>query len=292
MAQRIFGSIPGVAVGAAFANRKTLAKSGVHRPTQAGISGSASDGGADPIAVSGGYEDDSDFGDEIIYTGHGGRDSGTGKQIADQELSRGNLALQHNLSSGQPVRVVRGANSGSPFAPKAGFRYDGLYTVDDCWQEKGKSGYRIIRYRLLRLSAEMTPMSTTEPSLGDPPLGSPSPTRQRSSVTRVVRDTAVSRHVKALHKYECQVCGTTLDTPAGKYAEAAHIKPLGEPHNGPDTPDNILCLCPNCHVLFDRGAIAVADDLSLIGIDGDLKQLDDHTISSEYLKYHRDHYGS
>lgn len=30
--------------------------------------------GADSIVVSGGYPDDADYGDEIIYTGHGGRD--------------------------------------------------------------------------------------------------------------------------------------------------------------------------------------------------------------------------
>jgi hypothetical protein len=35
--------------------------------------------------------------------------------------------------------------------------------------------------------------------------------------------------------------------------EAAHIRPLGAPHNGPDTLDNTLCLCPNHHVLFDHG---------------------------------------
>jgi predicted restriction endonuclease len=27
---------------------------------------------------------------------------------------------------------------------------------------------------------------------------------------------------------------------------------------------NVLCLCPNDHVLFDRGAIYVADDLEVI----------------------------
>ena len=34
--------------------------------------------------------------------------------------------------------------------------------------------------------------------------------------------------------------------------EAAHIRPLGAPHNGPDTLDNTLCLCPNHHVPFDH----------------------------------------
>ncbi len=44
----------------------------------AGISGSESEG-ADSIVLSGGYEDDEDLGDEIVYAGHGGR-AGKGRQ--------------------------------------------------------------------------------------------------------------------------------------------------------------------------------------------------------------------
>ena len=56
-------------------------------PPMAGISGTATEG-ADSIVVSGGYEDDEDHGDEIIYTGAGGNDPRTKKQIADQTLDR------------------------------------------------------------------------------------------------------------------------------------------------------------------------------------------------------------
>jgi putative restriction endonuclease len=53
-----------------FASRDELNKTGVHLPTRAGISGAAEEG-ADSIVLSGGYEDDRDDGDVIIYTGHG-----------------------------------------------------------------------------------------------------------------------------------------------------------------------------------------------------------------------------
>jgi putative restriction endonuclease len=92
MLERIFGEIPGVAVGAVFPTRRALHDAGVHRPLQGGISGAGLEG-ADSIILSGGYEDDIDFGDEIIYTGHGGKDPRTGNQIADQQLTVGNLAL-------------------------------------------------------------------------------------------------------------------------------------------------------------------------------------------------------
>jgi SAD/SRA domain-containing protein len=82
------------------------------------------------VVVSGGYEDDRDDGDTIIYTGHGGNDPSTGRQIADQTVTVGNLALARNRAEGLPVRVTRGAGLDSPFAPETGFRYDGLYHVD------------------------------------------------------------------------------------------------------------------------------------------------------------------
>lgn len=95
-----------------------------------------------------------------------GQDSVSRKQVADQELTRQNKALAVSRDRRLPVRVVRGATHRSPFSPLKGYRYDGLYTVENCWHEKG---------------------------------------------------------------------------PAGFYAEAAHIRPLGRPHNGPDTKDNLIC---------------------------------------------------
>ena len=77
----------------------------------------------------------------------------------------------------------------------------------------------------------------------------------------------------------------------GLYAEAAHIRPLGKPHNGPDTTDNILCLCPNHHWLFDYGAFGISDDFKLIGIKGELRTSTKHAIDNKQLSYHRNHFG-
>jgi putative restriction endonuclease len=123
---RIFGHIDGIPVGVAFPDRRALLEAGVHRQLQAGIAGSAAEG-ADSIVVSGGYEDDDDFGDLIIYTGQGGNDPGTKRQVADQRLALGNAALAESCRKGLPVRVIRGRNPGSIYAPPSGFRYDGLY---------------------------------------------------------------------------------------------------------------------------------------------------------------------
>jgi predicted restriction endonuclease len=100
------------------------------------------------------------------------------------------------------------------------------------------------------------------------------PERVRQETYRILRDTALARTVKESHQYRCQICGQTLrigdNTP---YAEAHHIMPLGTPHNGPDVRGNILCVCPNDHVLLDYGAIKLYET-RLPGID------------KEFIDYH------
>jgi putative restriction endonuclease len=283
--ERVFGHSPGYFEGSRFGSRAELSAAGVHRPLIAGISGSEKEG-ADSIVLSGGYEDDDDLGDEIIYTGHGGRDSKSGKQVAHQRLTKGNLALAYSSINGLPVRVIRGANLDSQYAPRSGYRYDGLYLVDDYWQETGKSGFRVWRYRLIKLPS----IPTRADTVSEAPATYSATQRRETTVLRLVRDTAQARQLKALYDYRCQICGTRLEGLAGPYAEAAHIRPLGAPHNGPDTQDNILCLCPNHHVLFDHGGVAVADDLSLLVEEGRLTVHPEHQINKEYLRYHREHY--
>ncbi len=285
---RLFGNLPGVKIGDEFPSFAALNAAGVHKQSQSGISGSGSEG-ADSIVVSGGYEDDQDFGGEIIYTGQGGRDV-NGNHVKDQELTRGNLALVQNELEGLPVRVIRGAHKNNKIAPLHGYRYDGLYRVDSHWHETGKSGFKVWRYRLLKIENDSsdTPKSVV---LAELPNGSnASPTRKTSQVQRIIRDTKQAKEIKKHYGHACQICKIVISTAAGVYAEAAHIKPLGAPHNGPDTADNIICLCPNHHVMFDLGAFSIADDLSLVGIEGKLIVSERHFIDTEHIRYHREHY--
>ena len=124
----------------------------------AGISGTAAQG-ADSIVLNGGYEDDEDHGTVVIYTGHGGNDPQTKSQIADQEFVKGNAGLAVSADQGLPVRVVRGPKGNPAHSPSSGYRYDGIYRVDDWWSEIGISGYRIFRFRLIK---EPTPDPRTQ----------------------------------------------------------------------------------------------------------------------------------
>jgi hypothetical protein len=72
--------------------------------------------------------------------------------------------------------------------------------------------------------------------------GTAGPAERRAETRlRIVRDNAVTAQVKRWH-----------DFPA-----------LWETR-GEDRTDNVLCLCPNDHVLFDGGAFSIGDDFGLV----------------------------
>lgn len=291
VADRVYGHIPGFPVETTFVDRAAAAKAGVHRPLQAGICGGAD--GAESIVVSGGYVDDQDYGDVIVYTGHGGRDPESGRQVKDQELTVGNLGLARSHLDGLPVRVVRGFEGDPVYSPVSGYRYDGLFHVDEYWQETGVDGFKIWRFRLIALKDE-TDGAGPEEGDDDTSAAEP-PGRVQTTIQRIIRSTKVAEKVKHLHDYTCQVCDTRLETPAGGYAEAAHIRALGTPHHGPDVLGNLLCLCPNDHVLFDNGAIYIDQALQVRAASDD-KQLGaltlkrGHKPDPGYLSYHRKHF--
>lgn len=292
-----FGPPPYVPIGTTFPNRDALAAANIHRPLQGGIWGKQNEE-AKSIVVSGGYADDEDYGSEIIYTGQGGVTAG--RHTHDQTLTRGNSALVNSAASGTPVRVIRGAGRHSEHAPHSGLRYDGLYRVEDYWSERRREdGHRIWRYRLRAVND--TPVADVPaprpPLLSLSDIDSESearPGRRQATIQRIIRSTQRANRVKRLHDYTCQVCGIRIDTPTGAYAEAAHIKPLGRPHNGPDRTDNILCLCPNHHVAFDFGMLTIEEDGSIRERGGEsrgkLRTAQGHVVNPDFLGYHRDHH--
>jgi len=96
---------------------------------------------------------------------------------------------------------------------------------------------------------------------------------------QLIRDSNLVRKLKSINKYRCQICNETIDLHNGiLYSEAHHIKPLGQPHNGPDVLQNMLCVCPNCHVKLDYGAIKL--DLTKLSISPE------HIIDIEFINYH------
>lgn len=104
------------------------------------------------------------------------------------------------------------------------------------------------------------------------------PVRVETTVSRIIRSTKISRALKLLHKNECQVCGTTLMLNNKGYSEAHHIRPLGGEHRGPDSPANILVVCPNCHVELDFSSKNI--------IVESLRNHRRHYIDKQFIEYH------
>ncbi|MGK5554037.1 caspase, EACC1-associated type [Actinomadura kijaniata] len=289
-----YGEIPGVQEGTLFASRKDLHNARVHRPLQAGICGSEKSGGAESIVVSGGYPDDEDHGDVIIYTGHGGQDEKTKRQVRDQRATDpGNAALLASITTRYPVRVIRGAAGDPRYSPPAGFSYDGLYTVESHWFKKGVEGFQVIQFRLEKLHDNAPPVVPA-----DFPVD-----RAGVNISRwgpvglgTYQDRRIADRVRQAHNYECQICGVILQTPSGfRITPTVHLRSLAIPHRGPDVPANILCVCPTHRDQLNLGMITIDDDLRVIDeITGDpighLHVNGKHRVGHEYLRYHRELY--
>ena len=105
--------------------------------------------------------------------------------------------------------------------------------------------------------------------------------------------------IKGTNKYkaaikDAQICGTTVSTPTGSYSQGAHIQGLGTPHNGQDVVSNMLCLCPNCHVMFDFGTYYIKEDGHtvvnvLTGAETEIALASDHRLDLEAIAHHRVH---
>jgi putative restriction endonuclease len=124
-------------------------------------------------------------------------------------------------------------------------------------------------------------------------------------VSRPFRDAAFARQVREAYDATCAFTGLKLINGGGRCEiEAAHIRPVGDRHHGPDSPRNGLALSRTFHWLFDRGLISLDDDLTILTADRLVPDTVKRLINPEgrllgprfpalrphpvFLKYHRD----
>ncbi|MCX5524332.1 hypothetical protein OG342_15875 [Streptomyces bobili] len=331
--ERVIGHVLGVPVGEVFHRRLDVQRAKLHQTNQKGISWLYDEDGSkvgDAIVLHGGYEDDEDHWDWIRYTGASeGKDKdASGKLLRSQSWSyTDNAAMRLSYERAHPIRVIRGYEGDPRYSPNDCYRYDGLYEITDVRTATSKSPapdgspIKICQFDLRRLPEPEQAQTDLERRViavldelddeqdDDPPgqEGQPGaaqtaekfPEARSMRVRRLIRDTAAAKRIKKLYEGECQLCGLRMVGPDGKpYSEGAHIRPLGKPHHGPDVEPNILCLCPNCHVRLDIGAVVIDEDWSVIrrvglfGVDlrPKLHMSDEHTVHPEYVRYHRTHW--
>jgi hypothetical protein len=90
------------------------------------------------------------------------------------------------------------------------------------------------------------------------------------------RDNKTIAQLKIIRGSKCQFCNTAIRKKNGElYVEAAHIKRKSE--RGPETPSNILILCPNHHKeldLGDRKIIERTNDRIVLELNGKTFDID------------------
>lgn len=148
------GTAPGVEIGDIFYFRMELCIIGLHAPSMGGIDYMSAKFGADEdsvaicIVAAGGYENEDDDTDTLVYSGSGGNSRNT-EERHDQKLERGNLALERSMHRKNEIRVVRGFKDPAMVAGKI-YIYDGLYKIQESWTERTKFGVNCFKYRLQR----------------------------------------------------------------------------------------------------------------------------------------------
>lgn len=307
---RAIGHIEDVIPGSVFHRRRDIFAEKLHGNTQAGISflrDVDDEYVSDAIVLNGGYGDDEDHWDWVRYTGAGGQNENRTRQISDQNWEhQGNAALKLSFERKYPIRVIRGPEGDSRYSLEDDYRYDGLYEITcirTAYSKPAESGgetFKICQFDLHRLPTcqqELTVQEQNAAALFDFDSVEKFPETRTTTVERIVRDSAVVRRVKQIHNHECQICGFTIVGGGGqRYSEGAHIRPLGRQHGGPDVESNVLCLCPNCHVRLDNGAICITDDRVIVDRtdedreDGNPRTLtcrNGHSVEIEYIRYHR-----
>ncbi|MCY4550413.1 MAG: HNH endonuclease [Defluviicoccus sp.] len=82
---------------------------------------------------------------------------------------------------------------------------------------------------------------------------------------RRFRDRVFSRQVRQAYEDRCSLTGIRLINGGGRAeVEAAHIRPVGGGHNGPDSIWNGIALSRTAHWMFDRGLVTLEDDYKIV----------------------------
>ncbi|MCH7935717.1 MAG: HNH endonuclease [Proteobacteria bacterium] len=84
-------------------------------------------------------------------------------------------------------------------------------------------------------------------------------------IKRPFRDIAFKKNVRSAYDSTCAITGLKLINGGGRCEiEAAHIRPVGGGHNGPDSVRNGVALSRTVHWMFDRGLISLTDDYEIL----------------------------
>lgn len=216
-----------------------------------------------------GYADDFQPDGLYWYTGEG--------QIGDMQMIRGNAAICHHRANQKSILLFEASE-------KAYVRFVGemAYVAHHEEQRPDRDGQlrkAIVFHLELLIAAVEPPAAPTEvhelvPNYGkSPPLESlrqqalKSSPASASPIERLVnvrmRSNAIKRYALARSKGICEGCQAPapFDSKHGPFLEVHHVHRLAD--GGPDLPQGVIALCPNCHrkAHYAKNAKAFNDEL-------------------------------
>ncbi|ELZ91497.1 HNH endonuclease domain-containing protein [Haloferax mucosum ATCC BAA-1512] len=221
------------------------------------------------------YADDV-TGGQFTYIGEG--------QTGDQTLTGGNRFLANAKDRPLPIFFFHRSDGDDDW------EYQGRVSVVDYDSGPFDTGDRTV-YRFV-LERHYEHGEQVDDAEATPDLSAAE--RVETTRSRVIRNTTLATDLKERYSHTCQVCGERRRRGVDEgYAEAHHLRPLGRPHDGPDTEGNIVVLCPDHHADFDYGMLAVDPKTYTIAhayerdIDGtELFVRADHDLDGSFLDYH------
>ncbi|KAG4957687.1 hypothetical protein JHK85_044067 [Glycine max] len=100
----------------------------------------------------GAYANDLGNPDVLIYTGQGGNVKNTDKELEDQKLKQGNLALKNSSEEKNSIRLIH--DSESMDGKCRIYVYDGLYVVESYRPDVGPHGKLVFKFCLRRIPGQ------------------------------------------------------------------------------------------------------------------------------------------
>lgn len=133
-----------------------------------------------------------------------------------------------------------------------------------------------------------------------PPTPAPGTEASRRLVMtqQLIRRAENRKFIQGIYNGTCQLSGVVLRVRGGSFTvDCAHIRPLGDPHNGPDDVANMLSLSPTMHRLLDRGCVHIDQESLAVTLlhANDAPHLPrlivrpEHRLSRDHLSYYSLH---
>jgi 5-methylcytosine-specific restriction protein A len=195
-----------------------------------------------------GYQDGWQEDGSFRYFGEG--------QVGDMDFVRGNRAVRDHAVEGKDLHLFENQGNGT-------LEYLGQFLCDgyDIVRAPDREGDErdAIAFSLVDSSPSTQTLSEAAAAVADKSLdelraiaksdGAKSGQGKKGSPPTVYeRSEAVKRYVRARAAGSCEGCGDPapfLDKQGQPYLEPHHTERLAD--GGPDHPENVIALCPNCH---------------------------------------------